>query len=307
MGIKGLLPFLKSKMILPQHLPAISTVVAAIDVPIFAHKFIYTERTYEGLEQRFIKFGTELKLRNFEPIFVFDGGKLDLKAPERQKRAVARDRQAVLGAQKKSAQVEAMLSLGICIKRSFSQVGASDEDNPEIPEYFEGILKPTSKDYDALYDTLTKLGYNCRKAQFEAEALCAHLVSTSQAWCAITEDTDAIAFGSTRTIYKLFQEPIMVNLDDVLTSLQLTQEQFVDLCCMLGCDFCDNVYKIGPETAYKLMLTYGSWSSIYSEMRSKWPPETRNSADAFNERYVSAKNCFVTRANEKVIVHDYMI
>jgi 5'-3' exonuclease len=339
MGIKGLLPFLKTKMVLPplERTWPVNT-VAAIDVPIFAHKFIYSERTYEGLEQRFLKFGIELKSQNFDPIFVFDGGKLDLKGPERIRRSVARDRQAVLGARKKSAEIESMLKLGICIKRSFSQIATVEPIEPlestepleplepmepletlqpvesltdllpqnpvprfediEIPEFFEGILKPTSKDYDTLFDTLERHGYKCRKAAFEAEALCAHLVCTNEAWCAITEDTDAIAFGSTRTIYKLFQEPIMVDLKNVLESIKLTQEQFIDLCCMLGCDFCNNVFKVGPETAYKLLLEHGSWSQIFDKMNSKWPLKTRESAQVFNDNYEKARQCFVSRAHE---------
>ena len=356
-----------------------SDAVAAIDVPIFAHKFIYTEKTYDGLEKRFYKFGQELREQNLEPIFCFDGGQLDIKDDERRKRSVARDRQMVRNVQKKSENIEAMLSLGICIKRSFStmikqstesvvalveasdaipnaiaevtesvresevteskvessaKIAVQDSINPdvieslindtinsekaeqeqdplqdpslqpleeleiEVPEYFEGILKPTSKDYDTLYAFLESAGFMCRKAQYEAEALCAHLVCTSEAWCAVTEDTDAVAFGSHRTIYKLFQDPIMVDLEAILKDLELNQEQFIDLCCMLGCDFCDNVYKVGPETAYKLIKTHGSWPSVYEHMRCRWPEKTRESADVFNARYPAAVGCLKSRAFE---------
>ena len=34
-----------------------------------------------------------------------------------------------------------------------------------------------------------------------------------------------------------------------IAGLGITHEQFVDLCILLGCDYCDTIRGIGPKTA----------------------------------------------------------
>ena len=136
------------------------------------------------------------------------------------------------------------------------------------------------------------------KAKFEAEALCAHLTCIGTAEYAITEDTDSLAFGATKTIFKFFDGPVVVSLEETLVTLDLTPQQFTELCCMFGCDFCDNVHKIGPVTAYALIKKHGSWSVAYATMRLQWQAKTRYSADAFDKRLPLAYECLQTRAGE---------
>ncbi len=33
----------------------------------------------------------------------------------------------------------------------------------------------------------------------------------------------------------------------------MTQDQFVDLCILLGCDYCDKIKGVGPKNALKLI------------------------------------------------------
>ena len=35
--------------------------------------------------------------------------------------------------------------------------------------------------------------------------------------------------------------------------MELTHDQFVDLCILLGCDYCDSIRGVGPKTALKLI------------------------------------------------------
>lgn len=283
MGIKGLIPFLKSKCTFKEWSFGSEKITSAIDVPIFAHKFIYVERTYKRLEAKFIEFGLELRSKNIEPIFVFDGEKLELKDLERAKRLVKRSRQEDCNNMKKSKEIESYIDLGI--------------DMPII-ETFQGILKPTQHDYANLMIYLQSQGFQVAKAKYEAEALCAHLVCNGLADIAITEDTDAIAFGSKKTLFKFLQEPLYIEYEKVIQDLQLSSDQFTDLCCMLGCDFCDNVFNVGPETAYSLIKKYGSWPLIFEKMEPLWPIKTKESAILFNERYINAKKCLISRAFE---------
>ena len=41
--------------------------------------------------------------------------------------------------------------------------------------------------------------------------------------------------------------------NQVLEGLEMTKEQFIDLCILLGCDYCDKIKGIGPKNALKLI------------------------------------------------------
>lgn len=284
MGIKGLLPFLKANGALrPIESLAPGTRVA-IDVPIFAHKFIYAEKTYEGLERRFHKFALDLRASGLEPTFVFDGHeKLDLKNEERQKRAVARDRAFDRNAAKTSQAVEALAEFGFEITETV---------------YFTGILFPTKHEYGLLMASL-KESYTVAQAKYEAEALCAHLNVLGLVDAVITEDTDVTAFGCKRAIFKWNGPEILeYRQDQALEALGLTMDQYIDLCALFGCDFCDNIYKVGPITSYSLMKKHGSWPGIYEACRFGWTTKTRETCEIFNQRYPKVIECFKKRAGE---------
>ena len=42
----------------------------------------------------------------------------------------------------------------------------------------------------------------------------------------------------------------------------MTMEQFIDLCILCGCDYCDSIDGIGPVTAFKLMKTHGTLEKV---------------------------------------------
>lgn len=48
----------------------------------------------------------------------------------------------------------------------------------------------------------------------------------------------------------------------VLKGLNMTHEQFVDLCILLGCDYCDNIKGIGPKKAIEYIRKYGSLEQV---------------------------------------------
>jgi flap endonuclease-1 len=287
MGIKGLLPFLKDRGCIQEFETWPEGVKIAVDVPIFAHKFIYSERAYEALEKKFLQFGNDLRLKKCEPIFVFDGERLEAKAKERLKRGVARDKQLDRNAIKQSKIIEDLLDTGIEI---FAPAGS--------PPEFHGLMVPTKTEYASLKDFIVANGFDARSAKYEAEALCAHLVANGEAWAALTEDTDAVAFGAPRSIFRFFGTPILVDLNDTLQKLNFTYDQFVELCCLLGTDFCEHIYKIGPEASFKLMKKHSNWATIYEKERFGWFERTRTSGEAFNESIHEAKKVFMSRAHE---------
>ncbi|KAM3841624.1 putative flap endonuclease 1 homolog isoform 1-T1 [Vipera latastei] len=163
--------------------------------------------------------------KGIQPVFVFDG-----KPPELKQRVLAK-RAAVSGA----------------------RWGTAESDVPaRLPR----------RDSETL---LTLLGVPYIQAPAEAEATCAALVKSGHAWCAATEDMDALPFGAVRLLRHLSAKESHleeISLPTVLQKLGMTQEQFVDLCILLGCDYCHKIRGLGPKKALKLLQHHGSIEEV---------------------------------------------
>lgn len=59
------------------------------------------------------------------------------------------------------------------------------------------------------------------------------------------------------------KQPILeIDLNVALCGLDITFEQFVDLCILCGCDYCSNIKGIGPKTALKLIRQYKTLEGV---------------------------------------------
>ena len=74
-----------------------------------------------------------------------------------------------------------------------------------------------------------------------------------------TEDMDALTFRTPKLLRRLTfsqgkdkQAILEIDCEMVLNGMQLTYEQFVDLCILCGCDYSDTIKGIGPKTALKV-------------------------------------------------------
>jgi len=66
------------------------------------------------------------------------------------------------------------------------------------------------------------------------------------------------------------KEPITeINFDEMLKGLDMNYEQFVDLCILCGCDYCDHIDGVGPVTAYKLIKTHGTIENVLEFMKEE--------------------------------------
>jgi len=53
-----------------------------------------------------------------------------------------------------------------------------------------------------------------------------------------------------------------MDYEKALSGLGLTHAEFVDLCILLGCDYCDTIRGVGPKTALKLIREHHSIEQI---------------------------------------------
>lgn len=108
----------------------------------------------------------------------------------------------------------------------------------------------------------------------EAEAQCAAMTKAGLVYGAASEDMDTLTFGSPILLRHLtYSEarklPIsQIDLDSALKGLQLSMSQFIDLCILLGCDYCPSVKGIGPKRALNLIREHGSLDQIVGELEN---------------------------------------
>lgn len=211
-----------------------------------------------------------------KPVYVFDGKPPDMKSGELEKRAQRRE--------------EAQKSL-----EKAEEVG----DAVEIEKFNRRLVKVNKKHVEECQQLLSLMGIPYVLAPCEAESQCAAMVAAGKVYATATEDMDALTFGSPIIVRHLtFSEARKISvqeihLNKVLNGMELSQNEFIDLCILLGCDYCDSIRGIGPKRAMELIKQHRTLNNIVENLdQNKYPlPENWN--------YESARNLFI-----KPEVHD---
>jgi flap endonuclease-1 len=188
--------------------------------------------------------------RGVKPVWVFDGKAPDLKGGELAKRKEAKEKaKADLKEAIESGDVDAQNKLQ---KRT---VRVTKEHNEDIK-------------------TLLRLmGCPVVEAPCEAEAQCAALAKQGHVFASASEDMDTLTFGTPKLLRKFTAPeskkiPVMeINLQRALEGLQLSMDEFIDLCILCGCDYMDSIKGVGSKTAYKLIKEHGTLEKVLAQIR----------------------------------------
>ncbi|GAQ79478.1 putative DNA repair protein XPGC [Klebsormidium nitens] len=196
-----------------------------------------------------------------KPLYVFDGKPPELKTAELKKRLEKRtDATAALATAQETGEAA------------------------DIEKYSKRTVRVSRQQNEDCRKLLRLMGVPVVEAPAEAEAECANLCKLGKVYGASTEDMDALTFGTPRLIRHLMEPaarkiPAMeFELDKILEELALTMDQFIDLCILSGCDYCDPIKGIGGITALKLVRQHGSIEKILEaidtakyQIASDWP------------------------------------
>ncbi|PSN35788.1 Flap endonuclease 1 [Blattella germanica] len=134
------------------------------------------------------------------------------------------------------------------------------------------LVKVTKHHADECKELLSLMGIPYIEAPCEAEAQCAALVKAGKVFATATEDMDALTFGTSVLLrHMTFSEarkmPIQeFHLSKVLEGLELSQNEFIDLCILLGCDYCDSIKGIGPKRAIDLIRQHRNLETILKNL-----------------------------------------
>ena len=143
---------------------------------------------------------------------------------------------------------------------------------------------------------LDLLGIPWVQAPSEGEAQAAHMAAKGDVWASNSQDYDSLLFGTPRLVrYITIQgeewlpskgrarklRPEVIELEALLSKLELTREQLIDLGILIGTDFNSGIRGIGPKTALKLLRKHGRLENLPAEVRDQITPD----ADAIRHLY----------------------
>ena len=206
-----------------------------------------------------------------KPVYVFDGKPPELKGGELAKR------------QERRAEAQENL-----------EKATETGDAENVDKFTRRLVKVTKEHGEECRKLLKLMGVPYVEAPCEAEAQCCALVKAGKVYAVGTEDMDALTFGGDVLVRHLtFSEakkmPIKeFTLRKVLEGLEMTQEQFIDLCILLGCDYCDTIKGIGPKRAVDLVKEHKSIDVI---LRKSFIISINDYNDLFNHM-ISEKGCY---------------
>ncbi|KAK7344312.1 hypothetical protein VNO77_13770 [Canavalia gladiata] len=187
-----------------------------------------------------------------KPVYVFDGKPPDLKKQELAKRL--------------SKRAEATEDLSQAMETA---------NKEEIEKFSKRTVKVTKQHNEDCKRLLRLMGVPVVEAPSEAEAQCAALCKAGKVYAVASEDMDSLTFGAPKFLRHLMDPsskkvPVMeFEVAKILEDLNLTMDQFIDLCILSGCDYCDSIRGIGGQTALKLVRQHGSIENILENINKE--------------------------------------
>lgn len=277
MGIKNLTLLVKNlapNAINEKKLGDYSGKVAAIDTSLFMYKYEYNNGDHlDGLTRQILK----LMKYGITPLYIFDGYPPEEKNDTLELRNKRRE------------------NLNIQLEDIKNKIINCNNNNEiaELETQKDKIMKRlvhiTDKHVELSKKLFDLFGIPYIEADGEAEILCANLSYRGLVDLCITEDSDILA-NNGKILARNFKPSKNIiteyDLDIILEDMNITYEQFVDICIMLGCDYCPKIYGIGYVNALKLIKKYNNLENIIKMSSIKIP-------EKFD--YQSARNIFISQ------------
>ena len=230
--------------------------------------------------------GLFFRLTNFiekgvSPVFIFDG-----KPPEFKSRTIS-ERRAV------KEQAEAGLKEAL-------KAG----DNQAAFSYARSSTRVDKDIIDSSKRLLSLMGIPYFDAPSEGEAQAAFMVSEGIVDYSVSQDYDSLLFGAEKLVRNLTVSrkrkirgrtitvnPETIALDEVLSGLEITREQLVEIGILIGTDFNSGIRGIGPKKALKIVRD-GTFERTLSESMPDF-------------EYAPVKDFFLNPPVKENVVPDY--
>lgn len=331
--------------------------VYGVDTSLYMYQLAFKSDGVAPVEQ-FLEQADEFRLRGVVPVYLFDGADRKVKQHEHARRREANDK-LVAHADKRAVflnQVEA--ATAPVDEAALRAMVASHDAPPDVRRALErntvmelpgvgpitvevdvpallgevrdrherdapvreagGIVVPPAY-FDAVREAFDRHGIGYYVAKGDAEKLGAQLTREGKIDVLVTDDGDAIPFGTTVLLRNLFRSgrngmQVLV-IAELLARLGLSREQFVDVCVMCGCDYTESrgIPSIGPAKAIAIVKKHGSLAAYLGSLdwqaKHAWILRQAKTADFTMEQFQHevARATFLDDSPQTAFVSDAVV
>ena len=221
--------------------------IIAIDAMSFLYQFLSSIRQPDGtplmdslgrttshLSGLMYRTSQLIKL-GIKPVYVFDG-----TPPELKFREIKRRKEIKADAHEKWEKAKREGDMELALKHA-------KRTSRFTPEMLDDSRK-----------LLTFMGVPWISAPSEGEAQCVYMCKKQDSWAVGSQDYDSLLLGAPKLIKNLTlsgdKNIEIIYLEKALKNLNLTREQLIDVAILVGTDFNEGVFGIGPKKALKIVL-----------------------------------------------------
>ncbi|KAH0696919.1 hypothetical protein KY290_014338 [Solanum tuberosum] len=293
MGIQGLLPLLKSIM-LPINIKDLNGCSVAVDTYSWLHKgaLSCSKELCKGIPTtKHIDYCMHrvnlLRHHGVKPILVFDGGPLPMKIEQENKRGRSR-------------------------KENLSRA-IEHETNGNMTAAYECYQKAVDISPSVAHDLIQVLKQEnvCYVvAPYEADAQMTFLAISKQVDAVITEDSDLIAFGCPRIIYKMdkFGQGLEFRYSKLEQNKELsltgfTKQMLLEMCILSGCDYLQSLPGMGLKKAHALIKRFKSYDKVIKHLRYNTAAVSPMYEESFRKAIMTFQHQRVYDLMTKDLVH----
>lgn len=202
-----------------------------IDTSIYLYRFLQEEVLLEN----FYLLLSLLKYYNITGIFVFDG-----KPPEEKYKLIQKRNSVKAEAREKYKELE--IKINEINDNVYEKEGKNVIEN-EMVELKKKFVKLERYHIDSIKKLITAFGESYIDAEGEADQLCAKLVIKKIAYACLSEDMDLFLYGCPRVLRYLSllnESMVLYNLSEILKELEISLNDFRQICVLSGTDYNDN-------------------------------------------------------------------
>lgn len=313
MGVKNLSKILKK--FCPDHikrtkLDKYSNAIIGIDASIFLYKNIYVSNMYNKPNhylQLFFKQIMDMIERNITPIYIFDGQAPIAKEDELLKRTESRSqRSSEIERQTNELDIIQQLLLEAKKQKDQDKIYELRADithkKNKLKKKQDAIIHVTDTHKSNLKKLLTILSIPYIQGYEETDPLTAQLCKDNLLDFVMSEDMDYLPLQCPKLIRternSADEEKWLLEYDykDIIQSLGLSETEFTDLCILCGCDYVEQLYKIGPLTSIKLIKEHKSIENVLQHIDK----DKHNVPENYMEKVHRARECFAKTYTHRI-------
>lgn len=269
MGINSLYKIIKEhapEQIITLDFEEIRGYRVAVDISIFFYKYVLTAK--EQWLDLFLSLLITLKKFGIKTVAIFDGPNPPIEKKEEQQHRREQTQKAKdkmeratnlrdelheqlgpFGQDGTITEAQKVRAKELLVKKNKKDNTIYDDCNDVVQalnaevEKLDRQTQRITEEYKLIAKEITDImGIAQMEADGEAEGLCSYLCKTGQVDAVLTEDTDVLAHGAPLMLafkdFKLSEEKIYaIHHDSLMEALELDEDEFRDLCILLGCDY----------------------------------------------------------------------